>query len=843
MRRILWAVGMSRAIIGRFLVEESIVIDDAGVFAREDAVLLVQHAIAPVMMLSGAGAILGQSPAAATLFQSAGYSSISQIVTPREAERVQAALTAGQPVASLRLRLRTGSSVTLRCEPINIGATAMLLMPTVVHTASRQRIIDTIARRIPALLMIDDQAALFHDIGGVLRDIGGLMWIMEPAMDQHYRLTYSPFHPGDYAVFHALNLELPHTNLAFDPSVYRTVVEGRKTLFLPSNQTPLMDMNTQQRALVRLIFQINSIDMIGYAPLLVGDTMLGVMILSAPGISEADSPVLEQLAAHLAACLAQIQARQQMQRQIRWLDSLGTTARAVTMLTSVDDVLAITCAQVARLFGADIAAIALAASDSQDYSVVMADGTHAHALLTQALPMRIDRMLIDYARDGGQAIAIADLHSDTRLHLLHNVPPNMRCVVLQPLIQHGNVLGILLIGYGVAEQFPLADIPYLVRYAEYAAIALTNAQLHSALVRSEQVAQSMARRASESQRYLNTLIHSAQDVLFTIKPDDTIVALNADRMQAFSGMDVDELDGNHWSTLVPESERDRVHAALEYARSGAPQMIEVSLLRRGGSYLRVRVSAIRLPGYDEIFVSMTDITTQRQLEAEVRRNERLAGLGWLVSGIAHELNNPLNIILGMAQLQQEDAESPELRQDLRTIEQAAQRASQIIRQLRVFAGLNDVLETPFDLVALIGEACERLSDDIARAAATVVIEDAPVISLLGAPNQIEQALYHVLLNAVQAVAEQPPGVPRLISITIQQQQHAVSVAISDTGPGIPLPDQPHVFEPFFTRRPVGQGLGLGLAVTYAIVHYHGGRVALESHPGYTCVTMTLPYQR
>ena len=225
---------------------------------------------------------------------------------------------------------------------------------------------------------------------------------------------------------------------------------------------------------------------------------------------------------------------------------------------------------------------------------------------------------------------------------------------------------------------------------------------------------------------------------------------------------------------------------------------------------------------------------RRQQEAEQRliQTNRLAAVGELAAGVAHELNNPLTTVVGFAELVLEDLppDAP-WREDMELILKEARRAREIVRSLLKLAHPISGSRVLSDLHELLDEVLE-LVQHLMRSQAIVLYldyyEDLPMVEL--APGEIKQVFQNLIHNAIQAM---PYGGELSICTRLETRRDVlgVSVDIADTGKGIPAEVLPRIFEPFFTTKELGQGTGLGLSVCYSIVQRHGGEITVESEEG------------
>ncbi len=245
-----------------------------------------------------------------------------------------------------------------------------------------------------------------------------------------------------------------------------------------------------------------------------------------------------------------------------------------------------------------------------------------------------------------------------------------------------------------------------------------------------------------------------------------------------------------------------------------------------------------------------DISAQARLEADrealrgrLAQSERLASLGQFVAGIAHEMNNPLQGVLGHLELLLETTvRSGPLRTELRRIYREGERAAKIVRNLLVFTGSRKMARHRLRLDRVIARALASRNAALRRGQVEVVRHFRPgAPAIWGDALLLQQAFLNVLINAEHAVGKREG--PRRIDITLDTAAGGtiVRTTIRDTGTGIADEVLPRIFDPFFTTKDVGQGTGLGLAITYGIIQEHGGQiVASNSSSGGAVFTIDLP---
>jgi two-component system NtrC family sensor kinase len=230
---------------------------------------------------------------------------------------------------------------------------------------------------------------------------------------------------------------------------------------------------------------------------------------------------------------------------------------------------------------------------------------------------------------------------------------------------------------------------------------------------------------------------------------------------------------------------------------------------------------------NSLVVVMSDVTDAATLQAKLMHAEKMAAVGQLVSGVAHEVNNPLTAILGFADLLMENPELPEsARKDLRVILQEAQRTKQIVQNLLSFARQMPPQRKPVQLNSILHRTVQLRSYDFQSHGIEVIERfDQELPSVIGDSHQLQQVFLNILNNAYDAVRE--VGHKPRIEITTAGVAGFVEISFRDNGHGISHPER--IFDPFFTTKEVGKGTGLGLSICYGIVREHGGEILCHNN--------------
>ena len=241
---------------------------------------------------------------------------------------------------------------------------------------------------------------------------------------------------------------------------------------------------------------------------------------------------------------------------------------------------------------------------------------------------------------------------------------------------------------------------------------------------------------------------------------------------------------------------------------------------------------------------LRDITEERELRRQMAQAQKLAAIGELVAGVAHELNNPLTGIIGFAHLLLQKGPEAAMRDDLEKIAGEARRAARIVRNLSAFSretSSSRLSRRPVDIDELIGKTLELRGYQLNVSGIDVVLELAGNLPRTAAdPDELQQVFLNIINNAEQAMAG---GSSRksLVIRTERSQSGGIRIRIRDSGAGMPEKVMDRIFDPFFTTKESGGGTGLGLSVCYGIVRAHGGSIGAANHPeGGAVFTVELP---
>src|ERR1700719_992678 len=321
---------------------------------------------------------------------------------------------------------------------------------------------------------------------------------------------------------------------------------------------------------------------------------------------------------------------------------------------------------------------------------------------------------------------------------------------------------------------------------------------------------------------------------FILVADTAGLVSYANRRWFEAGFEQRELLGRPLLELAaPGFVRPLSDALQAILRGAQVDNLELQIVRGNGhvGQFSVNLSPMRdeQGNINSIVVVMTDITDSAELRGKLVHAEKMAAVGQLVSGVAHEVNNPLTAILGFADLLMEIPELPaSARKDMGVILQEAQRTKQIVQNLLSFPRQMPPQRSAVQLNSILRRTIQLRSYDFNSHGVDIVEHlDEALPEVTGDAHQLQQVFLNILNNAYDAVHE--IGRAPRIEIMSTKCGEAVEVSFRDNGNGISDPDK--IFDPFFTTKEIGKGTGLGLSICYGILKEHGGEILCHNNPG------------
>ncbi len=353
--------------------------------------------------------------------------------------------------------------------------------------------------------------------------------------------------------------------------------------------------------------------------------------------------------------------------------------------------------------------------------------------------------------------------------------------------------------------------------------------------RLEQLRLETMQRAREERlsAQLRAVVESSADAIISKDLSGVIQSWNYGAEQIF-GYSASEMEGRPMARLIPE---DRAHEEADILerirRGGRVKHFETVRTRKDGRRIRVSltISPIRDPAGQIVGISniARDITERRALEEQLRQTQRLESLGVLAGGLAHDFNNLLTGIMGNASLAMDDAASEEVRSRLSEILRTGERAALLIRQMLAYAGKGQFVLADLDLSAQVEEIAGLLRTSTPDPVELNLRLARRLPAVKADPSQIQQVIMNLALNAAEAIGNRPGTVTITTSARTADGEEQVVLEVADTGCGMDEATRARIFDPFFSTKFTGRGLGL--AAVMGIVRAQFGSITVQTVPG------------
>jgi two-component system, NtrC family, sensor kinase len=435
----------------------------------------------------------------------------------------------------------------------------------------------------------------------------------------------------------------------------------------------------------------------------------------------------------------------------------------------------------------------------------------------------------------GTSWAVRNVHNhrdEVDEQIYERVADRVKAVAIVPIARRGERIGAVTLGAVEERDFTAADLERIEAMGDLLSVSLENAELVETL--------------RQAEWRFRTLFRAAPDAVFTVLQSGRIREAN-DAVREVTGLDPLQVVGRPVVDLVAEADKEKLRSALQATFDGSSMRVEVSFQNeqsRGTPVRRIVALAMsRLPEADPPSVLLVgrDMTSEREMRVRLMESDRLAAVGELVAGVAHEVNNPLSSISAFAQLLLRDGGLTAAQRDsIEVIKSETLRASQVVKDLLAFARRSEPQREPLDLNGVVQRTLRLRGYQLTSNKINVETDlTTELPSVVGDARQLQQVCLNLVTNAIQAMATLGAGGTLFVS-TRRDGPHVV-LEMRDTGPGIPEPAKAHIFEPFFTTKGEGEGTGLGLSVSYGIITAHGGRIEVPAtSPAGTTFRVTLP---
>jgi two-component system NtrC family sensor kinase len=353
----------------------------------------------------------------------------------------------------------------------------------------------------------------------------------------------------------------------------------------------------------------------------------------------------------------------------------------------------------------------------------------------------------------------------------------------------------------------------------------------------------MERQLLQQEEFRRRLLESFPDLILVVDLDERYTFVSS-RVRDLLGYQPETLLGKKISELEDHSPE---LASLYHDVASSQQAFastEYGARHSDGSWRTMRASASQLFDAEAkligVIISVRDITTERKLEQQVVQSERLAAMGAMIGGVAHELNNPLTAILGVSELMQDKVTDESSLKQLGMLQQQARRAAEIVKDLTYFSRPPAPGKSGINLSEVVDRTLTLYAYSLRKNNITVDFLREPGLPYAqGDPQQLMQVFLNLIVNAEQAIREGRAG--GTLRIRLGKSANSVWASFQDDGTGIPPENLPLIFDPFYTTKRPGRGTGLGLSICKSVMKEHNGNVEAANAPGGGAVfTVTLP---
>lgn len=503
-------------------------------------------------------------------------------------------------------------------------------------------------------------------------------------------------------------------------------------------------------------------------------------------------------------------------RQEQLLHAYHAISEELTSLTGLKELLDRILRISREVFHFDNAVIRLLRADGQALEVAASYGYSDCAVLG---PLRLEQGIMGQVARSGRPMLVTDVR-----HCAAYYPgiPGACCALTVPMLAHDRLVGVFNVESTRPAAFAPEDIEPLMTVATQAAVAIENIRL---LERERQ----LARRYQKLCEFNDRIIQSVNLGIYTLDTDLRVTSWNR-RMEALSGCSAAEVLHQPllelFPVLIQEGFDCRLQQVLQTRQAEKLQLVHYNL--RGERRVQKRKLAPLLDG-DQLLglvVIVEDITEFKGLLDQMIQSEKLAEVGRLAAGIAHEINNPLTVLGYCAEVLERDDPLPAQCEYLARIRSEVERLQHLTGGLLGFARAGQGQRQRLALAPLCDQVLSLLDYRLQRGRIALQRHYGVIAPVWGDVNPLKQLLMNLLVNAVQAM---PDG--GRLGVHLRSRRGGVELVVCDSGAGIAHAQLERIFDPFFTTKKEGEGTGLGLYLCRQIARDHGGRLWLRSRVG------------
>lgn len=555
--------------------------------------------------------------------------------------------------------------------------------------------------------------------------------------------------------------------------------------------------------------------------------------------------MVDTLAAELSKAAAHIENITDVQRLAREMEILNRTAKSLTTSFDLDSILVATMQGIWELFPGFGALLTLIDFDTErNYIKIPLDGETDQVLHYES---NGKVGLVHECIDNQATLLLQDASADNRYNADVDgvVDAEVASYACVPLLVHERALGAISVFDKRINAFSRRELDLLMAFAASVAVAISNARLFHEVTTANKDLESSRLEIEQSRNTLLALFDNLDDELYIVDDQYQLIAVNRARAQRV-GRSPQEIVGSLCFEVLENQSAPCAGclAHTTFAKNKKTIRTEHTIDSQQQAVTREIYTYPILDANDDVkrtILQLRDVSERRRLQTSLIQAEKLATLGELAAGVAHELNNPITAVIVNAQLLQRELDNKSVDiESVELIKRAGKRAQNVVRELLDFARQDpqqfqsiDVNTTIEQALSLVDRQWESTNVNLELKLA----DDLP--TLLANGDHLQSVWSNLLINAHDALEDRPGD----IRVTSRQDKDSIVVLIEDSGMGIKPEDLQKIFDPFFTTKAPGKGTGLGLATCFRIIQEHKGVIDVESTLGQGArFTVKLPIQ-
>jgi len=539
-----------------------------------------------------------------------------------------------------------------------------------------------------------------------------------------------------------------------------------------------------------------------------------------------------ELLARIRALLRSYHLEQELFQRNQQLAALNKTVTAITASIKIDEILAATLRGIQELLSVEAGTLLLL--DKSQERLVYHGAFRQDQEWTIARRVRVGQGLAGHAAKTRAPLLINDAPGDPRFDPDSDDLATQSALIV-PLVIKDKLIGVMEAINKRKGPFAKEDLDLLLSMSASVTVALENARLFNDLHAAYQQVEANQKELQATTSTLQALFDGITDGLYIVNRQWRLVAVNRGRA--------------HQASAEPSALVNQICFRSLYGRDASCPNCQVSttissgrgsqwterLRSKSGLFTEWELATYPICDHAgqiaQIIVLRQEVTAQRRLETSLAQAEKLAAVGQLAAGVAHEINNPLTAIIANAQfLTQDLPPDDDTHQSAELIARAGKRAARVVRRLLDFARQEEIERQPVDVNASLRESLTLLEHQFNTANIQVITLLEPGLPSISAnADHIQSIWLNLLVNAKDALTNQAGE--RKIELHSCRRGDQIEVSVVDNGPGIPPEQVPHIFHPFYTTKSPGKGTGLGLSTSYRTAEQHGGRIDVISEPG------------